>query len=221
VNISHHPSDPLLADFAANTLDEANAFVVAAHLAMCPQCRQAVSQFECLGGALLDELPGSGIDPVRRAHALASIDTEPAMVPPRVASRVTPLRAQPRSSSTVDDVLALYGTGPWRWTGPGVYWRPVDLPVENGTRAFMLRAAPGTALLNHRHSGTELTLVLKGAFSHELGHFAAGDVEEADSEIAHSPVVDKESECICLVAMQGDIRLQGWLGRLMQPFVRF
>jgi putative transcriptional regulator len=217
VSISHHPNDLLLADFAVNTLDEANAFVIAAHLAMCPQCRQAVGQFECLGGALLDEMPEAGFDPARRVRALAALDADPAIMAPWVA----PSRAAPRPSANVDSILELYGTGPWRWTGPGIYWRPVDIPVENGTRAFMLRAGPGTQLPHHRHSGTELTLVLKGAFSHELGHFAAGDVEEADSGIAHTPVVDQDSECICLVAMQGDIRLEGWIGRLMQPFVRF
>ncbi|MDF2117200.1 ChrR family anti-sigma-E factor [Roseiarcaceae bacterium H3SJ34-1] len=213
MSISHHPSDLLLADFAANTLDEANALVIATHLSMCPQCRMVVGQFECLGGALLDGLPSQPFDSGRRARALAEIEAE---LPPAL-----PPRARPQPRTDVDSLIGLYGAGSWRWTGPGVYWRPLDVPVENGTRAFLLRAAPGTALLNHRHSGTELTLVLKGAFSHELGRFAAGDVEEADIEIAHSPVVDKESECICLVAMQGDIRLQGWIGRLMQPFVRF
>jgi putative transcriptional regulator len=213
VSISHHPNDLLLADFATNTLDEANSLVIATHLAMCPQCRIIVSQFECVGGALLDEMPSQGFDAGRRARALAEIESElPAAAPSQV-----PLRP----SASVDSILELYGTGPWRWTGPGIYWRPVDLPVENGTRAFMLRAGPGTALPHHRHSGTELTLVLKGAFSHELGRFAAGDIEEADAEVEHTPVVDKDSECICLVAMQGDIRLQGWIGRLMQPFVRF
>lgn len=211
MSISHHPSDLLLADFAANTLDEANALVIATHLSMCPHCRRIVGQFECLGGALLDGMPSEPFDAGRRARALAEIDSG---LPP-----ARPSSAPPRMN--VDGLLGLYEAGPWRWTGPGVYWRPLDIPVENGTRAFMLRAAPGTALFNHRHSGTELTLVLKGAFSHELGRFAAGDIEEADSEIAHSPVVDRDSECICLVAMQGDIRLQGWIGRLMQPFVRF
>ena len=212
MSISHHPSDLLLGDFASSTLDEASAFVVAAHIAMCPQCRRAVAQFECLGGALLEELPAGDIDAGRRARAMAAIKAEP--TPAR------PPRPSPRAAN-VDSILDLYSTGPWRWTGPGVHWRPVDLPVENGTRAFMLKAAPGTAMPNHRHSGTEVTLVLKGAFSHGLGRFAAGDIEEADNEIEHGPVVDKASECICLVAMQGEIRLQGWIGRLMQPFVRF
>lgn len=213
MSISHHPSDLLLAEFAANAMDEANAFVVAAHIAMCPQCRRALMQFECLGGALLEETPAAEFDPARRARALAAIDAELPMI--------APARARRRPPVGVDGILDLYSAGRWRWTGPGIYWRPIDLPRENGTRAFMLKAEPGTQLFNHHHTGTELTLVLKGAFSHELGHFGVGDIEEADSGVAHTPVVDDGLECICLVAMQGDIRLEGWLGRLMQPFVRF
>ena len=33
-------------------------------------------------------------------------------------------------------------------------------------------------------------------------------------------VVEDGAECICLVALQGEIRLQGWIGRMLQPFVR-
>jgi len=33
-------------------------------------------------------------------------------------------------------------------------------------------------------------------------------------------VIDGDEECICLVAMEGQLKLSGVLGRLMQPFVR-
>ena len=38
--------------------------------------------------------------------------------------------------------------------------------------------------------------------------------------IEHQPVVEDGVECICLVALQGQIRLKSWMGRLIQPFVR-
>jgi putative transcriptional regulator len=38
--------------------------------------------------------------------------------------------------------------------------------------------------------------------------------------VDHEPVVDSGQDCVCLVAMQGDLRLNGLLGRIMQPFVR-
>ena len=71
-----------------------------------------------------------------------------------------------------------------------------------------------------RHTGTEWTCVFEGAFTHALGRYGAGDFDEADESVEHDPVVDAERGCVCLVALQGHIELQSWLGRLIQPFVR-
>ena len=101
-----------------------------------------------------------------------------------------------------------------------MHWRSVSVPADHGARVFMLKAAPGTSLPHHTHTGTELTLILKGAYAHEGGRFGAGDFEEADGSVDHQPVVEPGDECICLVAMEGQLRLLGLLGRIMQPFVR-
>jgi putative transcriptional regulator len=84
----------------------------------------------------------------------------------------------------------------------------------------MLKGAPGLKIPPHTHTGTELTCVLTGAFIHEGGRYAAGDCDDADDHVAHSPVIDEGEECICLVAMQGEIQLTGLVGRLIQPFIR-
>jgi putative transcriptional regulator len=117
-------------------------------------------------------------------------------------------------------VLAPYEVGRWRWIGPGVHWRNVELPESEGTRVFMLKAAPGSSLPHHGHSGVEWTCVLQGVFRHHLGRYGPGDFDEADSTVDHTPFVEEGDVCICLVAMQGNLELRGWLGRLLQPFVR-
>ena len=99
-------------------------------------------------------------------------------------------------------------------------WRPVEVASDEGVRVFMLKAAPGTKLPRHRHTGTEWTCVFDGAFTHALGRYGAGDFDEADESVEHDPVVDGAHGCVCLVALQGHIELQSWLGRLIQPFVR-
>jgi putative transcriptional regulator len=91
---------------------------------------------------------------------------------------------------------------------------------HNGSRVFLLKAAPGTHLPHHTHVGTELTVILKGAFRHAGGRFGVGDCDDADEAVEHLPVVEDGEECICLVAMQGHIRLLSFVGRLIQPFVR-
>jgi putative transcriptional regulator len=94
------------------------------------------------------------------------------------------------------------------------------VPREAGARVFLLKAAPGTNMPHHTHKGTELTLVLRGEFSHALGSFGPGDFDEADDSVEHQPIVSAGEECICLVAMEGRLQLLGWMGRILQPFVR-
>ncbi|MEZ5856272.1 MAG: ChrR family anti-sigma-E factor [Hyphomicrobiaceae bacterium] len=122
----------------------------------------------------------------------------------------------------VPHALSNHRLGSWQWIGPGIHRRMVETAggSDDGSRVFLLRAKPGTRMPDHTHTGTELTLVLSGAFAHDGGRFGAGDLEEADDETDHQPVVQSGDVCICLVAMRGDLKLNGVFGRLMQPFVR-
>jgi putative transcriptional regulator len=65
-----------------------------------------------------------------------------------------------------------------------------------------------------------MTCVLTGAFTHEGGRFGPGDFDLGDETVDHQPIVDAGEACICLIAMQGGLRLNGIIGRLMQPFIR-
>ena len=52
------------------------------------------------------------------------------------------------------------------------------------------------------------------------GTIGPGDFDLGDETMDHQVLVDPGEDCICLVAMQGDLRLNGLIGRLVQPFVR-
>ena len=75
-------------------------------------------------------------------------------------------------------------------------------------------------MLEHTHTGTELTCVLKGSFSHQGGRYGPGDFDYGDDNMDHRPVVGDEGPCLCLVAMTGDLRMNGFFGRLISPFIR-
>jgi putative transcriptional regulator len=211
MSIIHHPSDATLSAFASGTLDEARGIVVAAHLSLCAQCRGAVHAFEEAGGALLDDVAPEAMSAGALQRAMAALGPLDIISPAiRGAAAVGDLPAP----------LSHYAVGRWRWIGRGVQWRSVEVASDEGVRVFMLKAAPGTKLPRHRHTGTEWTCVFDGAFTHALGRYGAGDFDEADESVEHDPVVDAEYGCVCLVALQGHIELQSWLGRLIQPFVR-
>ena len=209
---THHPTEATLLEYFSGTLDEGRRIVVAAHLEMCASCRRLLSGLEAIAGSHLDSTPPEPLTQGAFERTMARLD----------AAAASPAKNNPTARDLPVKVRALdsYELGPWRWIGPGVYWRGVVLPEKGTSRVFLLRAAPGTHLPQHTHEGTELTVILKGAFRHEGGRFGAGDCDDADDSVEHSPIVEDGEECICLVAMEGTIRLRSLLGRLIQPLVR-
>jgi putative transcriptional regulator len=215
MTIMHHPSDTTLAAFASGTLDEARALVVATHLSRCPQCRDAVRTFESVGGALLDAAAPADLSAGALDRVLAKLGKIE-----KLPEAAAPVRRDLAAAEALPVPLSHYAMGPWRWLGRGIAWRAVDVPSGDAVRVFMLKAKPGTKLPKHRHTGTEWTCVFQGAFRHQLGRYGAGDFDEADESVEHDPVVEEGDTCICLVALQGSIELQGFFGRLLQPLVR-
>jgi putative transcriptional regulator len=214
MSTTHHPSDETLAAFMDGSLDEARRVVIAVHMELCASCRRLTQAIDALGGAHLDRLPATALETGALEKTLAKLDARSPTESPAPAAKTDDLPMQLRA-------LAPYQLGPWRWIGPGVHWRSVALPGEgSGSRLFLLKAAPGTHLPHHAHEGTELTVILKGAFKHSGTRFGVGDCDDADETVEHLPVVGDEEECICLVAMQGRIRMLSLLGRLIQPLVR-
>ena len=72
----------------------------------------------------------------------------------------------------------------------------------------------------HTHGGSELTLILRGAYRDAIGHFAPGDVADLDSEVEHQPVTVPGVPCICVAATDAPLRFSGWMARLLQPLVK-
>jgi len=73
---------------------------------------------------------------------------------------------------------------------------------------------------DHGHRGTELTLVLQGAFRDEVDRFARGDIEIATEELEHTPVAEAGEPCICLAATDAPLRFNSLVPRMLQPLLR-
>ena len=169
---------------------------------------------EQVGGTVLTRLPPAAMSSDALGRTQARLNDMEARPPPRPH----PPLPIPRWRDSRD--CRRYRFGSWQWVAPRVHLRPIVLPVASPSRVFLLRSGAGTRMLAHSHVGTELTCVLSGAFSHAGGRFGPGDFDLGDETVDHKPLVDAGEDCICLVAMRGELRLKGILGRLMQPFVR-
>jgi putative transcriptional regulator len=214
MTIQHHPSDVLLAGFAAGALDLGQHVAVATHSMACARCRSFARAVEEIGGVLLERLPPEQMASDGLSRAEARLDF------PVAVDRATAMRGEASDVPSLPCFVRKYRFERWKWIAPKVHMRPIKLPEASETRVFLLKSGPGTKMLPHSHSGLEMTCVLAGAFHHDGGYFGPGDFDLGDESTEHEPVVEAGGECICLVAMQGRLRLSGFVGRLIQPFVR-
>ncbi len=214
--IRYHPEGEILARYAAGTLGESASVLVATHLALCPCCREDVEHMEALGGTLLEDLVPTSLAPSALASALARLDDEES---PDAVSHRASLPLDEGARNLPEPLRGFLGgrldTLPWRRLGPGVFQHVVR-PDTDGAKTRLIRVAPGKAMPRHGHTGTELTLVLSGAFFDGSERFARGDVEHADSDVVHRPLIDRGSDCICFLVTDAPLRFSSFFGRLAQ-----
>jgi putative transcriptional regulator len=214
MTITHHPDEERLAAYAVGALDLGQHVAIATHLVACAKCRAFARNVERVGGALIADAEPAALSDGALDRVLKRLD------------ETQPSPAAPAGTPTADvpgllpKFVRAYTFQPWRRVAPKVAMRPIRLPAPSPTRVFLLKAAAGTQLLEHAHTGFEMTCVLTGGFHQAGSAFGPGDFDSGDGDIHHAPRIDDDGDCVSLIAMQGDLRWQGLIGRLLQPFIR-
>ncbi len=209
--IKHHLTESLLMGYAAGTLPEAFDLVVATHVSMCDDCRAAVAEYDAVGGEVMLDMPPMDIDVDALAATFAMIDKSAPVPKPRQKARgVFPA---PLQDYVAGDLSAVK----WRKVGGGV--SQMVLKTSGDATVRLLKIPAGTAIPDHGHHGTELTLVLQGAFFDDTDRFAAGDIEVANEDLNHTPIAEAGADCICLAASDAPLRFNGIMPRIAQRFM--
>jgi putative transcriptional regulator len=211
VTLRHHPAHDRLIDYASGALRADRALVISTHLRACEACRAEVSLGEAVGGALMTSLAPSAMAAEALDRALARID-RPAPEAPR------PVEKPPGWIDIPQDVAQAVRRRR-RWAAPGVWVAPV-VGGPRGPRSYLLRVGAGMTMPRHTHAGSEMTCVLKGAFTDRGETYGPGDFAECDERVDHQPQVAAAGECVCLVAVDASLVPRDWVGRLFQPLVR-
>lgn len=199
--------DALLAGYAAGSLSPALHALVGAHLEISPVNRSYVRVME---ESLASRIIAQPARPLRsRDSRLREIfGMEPAPKPEIV-------NGDPRA------IIQFFGKSidelGYKTLLPGV--REYRLDAGAHSRAILYRIRAGQKLPEHTHDGTEVTVVLRGSFHDEGGHFKRGDIVFADEEVNHVPVAGEDEECVCFSVIDAPVRLTGPLGRLINPFL--
>lgn len=212
--IKHHLNDAVLMAYSAGTLPEAFNLIVASHLSLCDECRARAESFDAIGGEVLDHADGVTMSSGSFASTMNLIAG---------GSIEIPARKQPENGSVLPQPIQDYVGGDlddvnWKPIGMGVKQAILQTSKEASARLLLIPA--GVAMPDHGHHGTEMTLVLKGAFQDEDGYFARGDIEIADSDFHHTPVADIHEDCVCLAVADAPLQFDRLIPRIAQRFLR-
>ncbi|MGI4856664.1 MAG: cupin domain-containing protein [Janthinobacterium lividum] len=240
--IVHHPQDDTLLRFVTGDLPPGPALVVASHISQCPLCRHTLRLLEGVGGAMLAaaEPVALGADQAAAVAALlADPESAARRMDARAASRAGTCPSGTRSSAapqpdagaapyrmpplpadmTVPPPLLAFPVSRWRPVSPGIRWAKISFPGDPEAKVLLLRAQPGASLPLHTHTGPEYTYVLYGALGDEGAILGPGDLIESDQSLRHQPSVDSHGECICMLAVEGQLVMSGLLARIAQRII--
>ncbi|MFQ3184732.1 MAG: putative transcriptional regulator [Alteromonas macleodii] len=212
IDIKHHLTDNLLMAYSAGTLPEGFNLVVATHISLCDECRARMHEFDAVGGAIMGAEAPVAMSDSSYSATLALIENSDIVAPARRIS--TGCFPTPLQEYVGGDLNAVR----WRRVGGGV--RQAILKTDKSTSVRLLHIPAGAAVPDHGHRGTELTLVLQGAFSDKTDRFGKGDIEVATEDLNHQPIAEMGEDCICLAATDAPLRFNSLIPRILQPFLQ-
>ncbi len=204
--------DSLLARYVAGTLPTPARVLVESHLELKPQNRIKVSNLEAMAGLEL-----MATDPV-------ALDDRDAMLAAVLASKAPEATVPLLTGEARIFPKALYdfvgfdaGDVPWRTRMPG--FKEYDLGDIEGCHVNLFWIKPGRTVPAHTHEGSELSLVLDGAFSDARGHYGRGDISVADDSVDHRPSADKGRPCIGFAVVDAPLKLTGSFRQLIGDII--
>jgi putative transcriptional regulator len=236
VDMPVEPFDEVLASYARGILSPALHALVSSHLVISPQSRNYVAVMESAAASVLDDDNGQ-VEVPFRDEKLAAIFARAQDSDIRLPQQSISDDLSSKSHGLIPSPLRRFlgrelDDIPWKTLMPGVWHyklddygkhsehHPDDATHHLHDEATLYWIRAGKAMPSHTHEGSEVTLVLKGAFTDGSGYYGRGDVCVAGQETDHAPVADAKEDCICFAVTDGRLRLTGPFGRIIEKFRR-
>ena len=215
--ITHHPKHELLQAFVNGELQASLSIGIAAHIEMCDSCactvkklteQSAKQAFTLLedDAKLNDDIFLSMINDITDDDSLASMSV---VNPPSITYN--------NKETTLPRAFIQVPLKNWNKLGD-VSRSRLDLN-EEPLRSSLISISPQGDVPMHTHKGFELTLLLEGSFSDDLGEYHAGDFIWLDSEHTHNPVT--ENGCLCYTVSNDALHFTQGLNKLLNPIGSF
>lgn len=218
---AHHPDDMVLLDYAAGSLSLPYALAISVHLCFCSHCRNQLKKLNSIGGVLLENTKPASLEDDAFDQLMAQLESDDTKGKTATAVKESPSL---EAKKDITNPLLAYLPAPLQnlpWQQQTREISKYDLTSIINVRGFQValqKIAAGAKVPVHTHKGHELTVILHGGFSDELGVYHAGDFIARDGSHKHSPTALQNEDCICLTILDAPIKFTGWQ-RIFNPFM--
>lgn len=219
--INYHPDINMLVEYTNGSLPWAVSLGVAAHLQLCPHCRQNTAQMSILGGIQLidapkEQLANDSFD--RLINRIQSKNAEPKKNNGVIVAKNTMESACVSSLPKVIQKLLTHKLK-WKKINRSLSMARLTTGQQHYEVAFH-KINKGGKVVEHDHRGLEITLVLDGSFSDEQGVYQRGDFLVREPGHTHRPTATLNQDCLCLSVCEAPIKMTGMLGYFINPLLR-
>jgi len=209
-----HPSSDQLIEFSSGVGSSARNIAISAHLDFCPDCKRQVIESESVAAVIFEKQSPVAVADHGFAQLMDRITSQPATSP--AAKRTAPSRFPP-----VVEKLIAHGTESLPWRKPMKNLRVSQLLTdEQGLILGLHHMKAGCRVPQHTHRGHEISLVIEGGFSDQMGSYGPGDFIHLSTEHHHSPQADADGDCWLLSVVEAPVKLTGPLGWILNPFLK-
>lgn len=219
LNVKLHPPISQLQQFVAGELSPGLSVAMSAHIECCQECQHASTTLEAQVIEAWSEMPAND-ENFAFSTALDSIVDQAQVKVSKVPGKVAQSIEVDNHNVSIPRVLAKVAAEGLSWKRLGGGISQATVAIDDRTKCEFIYMAPGSKAPVHTHRGNEVTLVLDGSFSDELGEYNAADFVVRNPNHKHQPRT--ENGCLCfsvldspLVFTSGFLRLLNPLNRLM------
>lgn len=209
--IKFHPTQQLLKAFSSGELPLSLSIAVSAHIELCEECARQVVKVE-------DKLSKKAWKDDHLENADFGDMLQSIMAAP-ISKPVIPIVHFKSSTHVAGKDFQLPNAfrkfNDLKWSGFGAVSRARVINDEYNVRASLLYIDKNGRIPEHQHKGYELTLLLDGSFSDEMGTYGKGDFIWLDSEQKHSPFT--EEGCLCYAVQDAPLHFISGMSKVLNP----
>ncbi|WP_196160126.1 ChrR family anti-sigma-E factor [Reinekea sp. G2M2-21] len=211
-----HPSSDQLIEYSSGSGSTALSIAISTHLHFCADCRHHVNEIESTAAVVFEQQQALSLSTGSFDSLMAKIKQAPQV--PAVQERVakSPTRFPP-----VIEKLIKRDTESLTWQKPMKNLRVSRLlKDETGMILGLHHMTSGGRVPHHTHRGNEISVVIEGGFSDEMGSYGPGDFIHLSKEHFHSPQADADGDCWLLSIVEAPVKITGPLGWIVNPFLK-